>query len=59
LPTPSAEPASSIAIAERAGTSPENRTYNLRQLVGTMTLTKEQTSYRITDRVFSTWLARL
>jgi len=52
-------PASSGQIAERAGVPAANLTYNLKKLVGTMILTKENGSYRITDRVFAAWLVRL
>ncbi len=52
-------PATSGLIAERAGTAPENLTYNLKKLVGTMILSKEDRTYRITDRIFAAWLARL
>ncbi len=51
--------ATSSEIAGRAGTAPENLTYNLKKLVGTMILTKADRVYRITDRVFAAWLARL
>ncbi|MBN1859588.1 ATP-binding protein [Candidatus Bipolaricaulota bacterium] len=53
------EPARSSQIAERAGVPAENLTYNLKKLVGTMILRKESNKYRITDRVFAAWLARL
>ncbi len=53
------EPASSSRIAERTGVPAENLTYNLKKLVGTMILSKEAGNYRITDRVFAAWLARL
>ena len=49
----------SSEIAEAVGVPPENLTYNLKKLVGTMILSKENGSYRITDRVFAAWLARL
>ena len=46
-------------IAARASTMPANLTYNLSKLVGTMTLRKEDSTYRITDRVFAAWLSRM
>ncbi len=52
-------PATSSQIAARARTAPENLTYNLKHLVGTMILSKGDHVYRITDRVFAAWLARL
>ncbi|MFQ6118116.1 MAG: ATP-binding protein, partial [Candidatus Bipolaricaulia bacterium] len=52
-------PATSSEIAERIGTDAENLTYNLRRLQGAMILTKEDSRYRITDRVFAAWLNRL
>lgn len=55
----SQSPATSSKIARQAGTAPENLTYNLKKLVGTMILSKDHSSYRITDRVFAAWLARL
>lgn len=51
--------ATSSVIAQRAATAPENLTYNLKKLVGTMILSKEGSRYGITDRVFATWLVRL
>lgn len=51
--------ATSSEIAQRAATAPENLTYNLKKLVGTMILSKDEARYRITDRVFASWLARL
>ena len=52
-------PAGSSQIAERARVPAANLTYNLKHLVGTMILRKESNIYRITDRVFAAWLARL
>ena len=51
--------ATSAAIAERQQTAPENLTYSLKKLVGTMILSKDGSAYRVTDRVFGGWLARL
>ena len=51
--------AGSKEIATRASTMPANLTYNLSKLVGTMTLGKKDSVYRITDRVFAAWLARM
>jgi len=51
--------ATSSEIAERAATAPENLTYNLKKLLGTMVLRKDEGRYRVTDRVFAAWLARL
>ncbi len=52
-------PALSSEIASHIGTLPENLTYNLKRLWGTMIIKKEDGAYRITDRVFATWLNRL
>ena len=46
-------------IANHAGVPAENLTYNLRRMQDEMVLTKENGAYRIVDRVFAAWLARL
>jgi len=52
-------PARSSEIADHINSPPENMTYNLRRLRGTMIIKKEDGAYRITDRVFAAWLTRL
>jgi AAA+ ATPase superfamily predicted ATPase len=51
--------ATSGGIAQRAATAPENLTYNLKKLLGTRILSKDEGRYRITDRVFAAWLAHM
>lgn len=52
-------PATSSEIASHIGTLPENLTYNLKRLRGTMIIKQQDGAYRITDHVFAAWLDRL
>ncbi|RLE37115.1 hypothetical protein DRJ12_03425 [Candidatus Acetothermia bacterium] len=52
-------PKSVTEIAHSLGASPQNLSYNLSRLTEAMILTKEEKRYRITDRVFTTWLHEL
>ncbi len=55
-----AEGPMSVTEAARAlGVAPSNISYNLSRLTEAMILTKEERRYRITDRVFASWLRRL
>lgn len=52
-------PMSVTEIARSMGISPANISYNLSRQTEAMILTKEDRRYRITDRVFATWLKEL
>ena len=46
-------------VASRLGVPPPNVSYNLNALTGAMILSREGRLYRITDRVFASWLREL
>ncbi len=52
-------PMSVTEIARSLGVSPANISYNLSRQTEAMILTKEDRRYRITDRVFASWLKEL
>ena len=55
----SSGPMSVTETARLLETSPANISYNLSRQTEAMILTKEDGRYRITDRVFATWLKEL
>ena len=52
-------PQTATEIARGLGVAAPNLSYNLGRLTEAMILTKEERSYRITDRVFAAWIRRL
>jgi len=52
-------PHSLSQVASRLGVPPPNVSYNLNALTGAMILSREGRLYRITDRVFASWLREL
>lgn len=52
-------PHTATEVARKLGLAPPNISYNLSRLAEAMVLTKEDRTYRITDRVFAAWLRQL